>query len=110
MKKIIFIFISLILIADTINAQHEEHPQESNEHQDMPDSIQAPMSHAFSLSLPMTRNGSGTGWLPDLSPMYGYLDEVYGNNPLAGQVYLRIYPQLMQIPGISKKHMHDMHH
>lgn len=32
-----------------------------------------PMSHAFSLNLPMTRNGSGTGWLPDASPMYGYM-------------------------------------
>lgn len=29
------------------------------------------MSHAFSLNLPMSRNGSGTGWLPDASPMYG---------------------------------------
>jgi hypothetical protein len=31
------------------------------------------MSHAFSLHLPMGRNGSGTGWLPDESPMYGYM-------------------------------------
>ena len=31
------------------------------------------MSHAFSLNLPMTRNGSGTSWLPDNSPMYGYM-------------------------------------
>lgn len=29
------------------------------------------MGHAFSLNLPMNRNGSGTGWLPDASPMYG---------------------------------------
>ena len=29
------------------------------------------MSHAFSLNLPMSRNGSGTGWMPDASPMYG---------------------------------------
>lgn len=29
------------------------------------------MSHAFSLNLPMSRNGSGTGWLPDAAPMYG---------------------------------------
>src|SRR5690606_4983323 len=29
------------------------------------------MSYAFSLNLPMSRNGSGTGWLPDASPMYG---------------------------------------
>ena len=35
---------------------------------DMPE-----MSHAFSLNLPMTRNGSGTGWLPDSTPMYGYM-------------------------------------
>lgn len=33
----------------------------------------ADMSHAFSLNLPMNRNGSGTGWLPDASPMYGYM-------------------------------------
>jgi hypothetical protein len=32
-----------------------------------------PMNHAFSLNLPMSRNGSGTGWLPDVSPMYGYM-------------------------------------
>jgi hypothetical protein len=31
------------------------------------------MSHAFSLNLPMSRNGSGTGWLPDASPMYGVM-------------------------------------
>ncbi|MDB5231582.1 MAG: hypothetical protein JWN76_2387 [Chitinophagaceae bacterium] len=31
------------------------------------------MSHAYSLNLPMNRNGSGTGWLPDESPMYGHM-------------------------------------
>jgi hypothetical protein len=31
------------------------------------------MSHSYSLSLPMNRNGSGTGWLPDESPMNGYM-------------------------------------
>jgi hypothetical protein len=31
------------------------------------------MSHAFSRNLPMTRNGSGTAWLPDNSPMYAYM-------------------------------------
>ncbi len=31
------------------------------------------MSHAFSLSLPMNRNGSGTGWLPDATPLYAYM-------------------------------------
>lgn len=31
------------------------------------------MSHSFSLNLPMTRNGSGTGWSPDAAPMYGHM-------------------------------------
>lgn len=35
--------------------------------------MEVPMSHAFSLNLPMTRNGSGTAWLPDASPMFGYM-------------------------------------
>src|SRR5258708_14335346 len=32
------------------------------------------MSHAFSKSLPMNRNGSGTGWLPDATPMYAWMN------------------------------------
>jgi hypothetical protein len=47
-------------VQDTVSS-HLHHESES------------PMSHAFSLSLPMTRNGSGTGWLPDSTPMYGYM-------------------------------------
>ncbi len=31
------------------------------------------MTHAYSRSLPMSRNGSGTGWVPDASPMYMYM-------------------------------------
>lgn len=31
------------------------------------------MSHSFSLNLPMSRNGSGTGWSPDAAPMYGHM-------------------------------------
>lgn len=29
------------------------------------------MSNSFSIHLPMSRNGSGTGWSPDAAPMYG---------------------------------------
>lgn len=48
--------------------QHQEHQQQMHmQHQEMP------MSHAFSRNLPMTRNASGTGWLPDESPMYGHM-------------------------------------
>ena len=37
------------------------------------DMVDGEMSHSFSRNLPMNRNGSGTGWLPDASPMYGYM-------------------------------------
>lgn len=37
------------------------------------DSSAVPITHSYSLNLPMNRNGSGTGWLPDASPMYGYM-------------------------------------
>ncbi|MBD0276871.1 MAG: hypothetical protein ICV51_20380 [Flavisolibacter sp.] len=52
------------------------------------------MSHAFSRNLPMTRNGSGTSWLPDNTPMYGYM---FHTNKwmymLHGNVYLRYNKQ-----------------
>ena len=41
------------------------------EEYDMQEDEMNNMSHSFSLHLPMNRNGSGTGWLPDHSPMYG---------------------------------------
>jgi hypothetical protein len=31
------------------------------------------MPSSFSLNLPMSRNGSGTGWSPDAAPMYGQM-------------------------------------
>ncbi len=64
-----------ILPDSPVAAGHAHHPNsDSSTHQH---SHQAhdpgSMSHAFSLHLPMTRNGSGTGWLPDASPMYGVM-------------------------------------
>jgi hypothetical protein len=52
---------------DTTRPDHSTH-EVVNHHKKS-----SPMSHAFSLNLPMNRNGSGTGWLPDSSPMYGYM-------------------------------------
>lgn len=49
-------------------SKDQNHLSEHQSHERMP-----PMSHAFSLNLPMNRNGSGTGWLPDEAPMYGYM-------------------------------------
>lgn len=31
------------------------------------------MSHSFSRNLPMNRNGSGTSWMPDSTPVYAYM-------------------------------------
>ncbi|HUZ58367.1 MAG TPA: porin [Hanamia sp.] len=48
------------------------------------------MSHSFSLNLPMSRNGSGTAWLPDASPMYGVM--YHSKNwmyMLHGSIFLR---------------------
>jgi len=69
-----YLFLLLFAVDRLAFAQHEQHqtsvqdtvPAGSQQHH-------ATMSHAFSQSLPMTRNGSGTGWLPDASPMYGYM-------------------------------------
>ncbi len=50
---------------------HQSHVKDSTAHQGHGNHLN--MSHAFSRNLPMNRNGSGTGWLPDASPMYGYM-------------------------------------
>lgn len=71
MKKLLTL--TLICFAwQTAFPQHEHHKQMQ---QDTTGDMQMdmPMSHSFSPNLPMNRNGSGTGWLPDASPMYGVM-------------------------------------
>jgi hypothetical protein len=50
-----------------LSAQHHSSGTESDSML-----MSTPMSHSFSLSLPMTRNASGTAWLPDSTVMYGH--------------------------------------
>jgi hypothetical protein len=60
----------------TKNGQHESMNMDHTDSHDMENMEMAGMNsmpHAYSLNLPMNRNGSGTGWLPDASPMYGYM-------------------------------------
>jgi hypothetical protein len=82
--KLLYIFLVNFFIISFSYSQHEHHMQKDSmpeskkgtefkmEHQKIMIKHDMPaMNHAFSLNLPMSRNGSGTGWLPDASPMYG---------------------------------------
>lgn len=87
-KKILFMAV-LVCFSAAAYSQHEHHmpakdtakPKKTMKDSAMHDmhnmhnegGMDVPMNHAFSLNLPMNRNGSGTGWLPDASPMYGYM-------------------------------------
>jgi hypothetical protein len=83
-SKINLILLLLVFFVPAAWAQHEHHHEEKkdtviaekqSDHSmgDHSDTLGAPMSHAYSLNLSMNRNGSGTGWLTDTSPMYGYM-------------------------------------
>ena len=88
MKKYSILFVALIFPAAFLFAQHnhmrmgrdssmpakKDTVPGNRMDMDMDMGMGMPdMSHAFSLHLPMNRNGSGTAWLPDASPMYGYM-------------------------------------
>ncbi|HET8736760.1 MAG TPA: hypothetical protein VFM69_09175 [Pricia sp.] len=74
MKKSIII-LTVLFISTATFAQHESHQmqQDTTDHEGIGHTMDGMMSHSFSRNLPMNRNGSGTGWLPDNSPMYGYM-------------------------------------
>ncbi|WP_149240415.1 hypothetical protein [Dyadobacter sp. 32] len=77
-------------------SRQEMHPkdgQQVNEHH-VDAMEQQHMSHNFSLNLPMTRNGSGTGWQPDATPMYAYMKhDKKWNYMLHGSLFLRYTAQ-----------------
>lgn len=87
-RKLVLLFTAPFFSGLAANAQHDmqhmhmgtdsmQHATDTSKpamdmNMDMGD-MSMPMGHAYSLHLPMNRNGSGTGWLPDASPMYGYM-------------------------------------
>lgn len=76
MKTAVTFYLSLFIVT-VVHAQHQHHspeqviPKEDTLNVNRHDN--PVMSNAFSLNLPMNRNGSGTGWLPDSTPMFGYM-------------------------------------
>lgn len=89
---------------DTSNMMHDHAlPNDTS----MP-SMDAPMTHAFSLNLPMNRNGSGTSWHPDATPMYGYMKMTKNwNFMFHGSVFLRYNRQDIAKKGIRSDSLTD---
>lgn len=92
MNKIISLLITCCLFSLVSHAQDEKDKMQDTsrlkkqmagtmqmDEMNMDDMDMKPMNHhmsmsnVYSLHLPMSRNGSGTAWLPDASPMYGYM-------------------------------------
>jgi hypothetical protein len=96
--KTLLLLIGLVMSA-MLYGQHEHHGagKDTTARQDTGHAgmdMRMAMSHAFSRNLPMTRNGSGTSWLPDNSPMYAYM--FHSKNwmyMLHGDVFLRYNSQ-----------------
>jgi len=84
----------LFLIVPALSQHHNHDHHQSTEDSDTlreNRGIEYMMSSTTSLSLPMTRNGSGTGWQPDASPMYAVMNhDVAGwQLMLHGSLFLR---------------------
>ena len=109
MKKTLFVVI-LGVLSTSIFSQHEHHMMADTTtkkkdtvpmNKDMGNMKMTTMdhsmhmmhsmpSHAYSRNLPMSRNGSGTGWNPDASPMYMWMKSS-GNTDwmFHGNIFLR---------------------
>lgn len=62
----------IVLITAGIFRAHAQEPMKMSHPADTME-MALQMSSAYSLNLPMGRNGSGTSWLPDDSPMYSIM-------------------------------------
>lgn len=104
MKKLLLLSTSVVLITG-LSAQHENHPMPKDttrkpaadtarrppvKKTSMDHSMHSMPMHAYSRNLPMSRNGSGTGWNPDASPMYMWMHSK-GNTDwmFHGNIFLR---------------------
>ncbi len=96
MKKLLLLILTLIFGGNVLLAQHKGHEMNDTAKSKMKamdemsmDSMPM-MSHSFSRNLPMNRNGSGTSWQPDSTPIYAYMAHAgKWNFMFHGSVYLR---------------------
>lgn len=80
--------------APSMQHHHMDHDMKMDDPMNMEQHDNMSMSHSFSRNLPMTRNGSGTSWLPDNSPMYAYMfHSKKWMYMLHGDIYLRYNKQ-----------------
>lgn len=87
--------------------EHNEHKEHSTE-LSIDGEHNMNMSHIYSLNLPMTRNASGTSWLPDASPMFGYMAHSGGwMFMLHGNLFLRYNSQDVFKEGSRGRSMFD---
>ncbi|MBN8877507.1 MAG: hypothetical protein J0I32_08170 [Sphingobacteriales bacterium] len=105
MRKLFLLLLLIGAFVTRSSAQHEHHKMQNMqekkdtipgknkmEHEHAMEHDQGmghPMSHAYSLNLPMSRNGSGTSWLPDETPMYMYMTGKKTMWMFHGSVFLR---------------------
>ena len=71
MKKLLAIAVLTLACANSLFAQHDQHNNTSTPTQHTEEG--PPMTSKFSLDLPMNRDGSGTSWVPDETPIYAYM-------------------------------------
>lgn len=88
MRQIIWLALFGILAPSILMAQHDQHQPGADSTGQMAGSMVDP------LGIPRTRDGSGTSWLPDLSPMYAlHRDAGSWNLMLHGNLYLQYISQ-----------------
>jgi hypothetical protein len=84
-------------IKKSMPAKHDHSKMDTSkpmEKMDMPEHESHFMNSAYSLSLPMSRNGSGTSWHPDNSPMYMLMKhDKKGMWMFHGSIFLRYNTQ-----------------
>ncbi len=79
--SVLFTYASYSQNDSSMNMRHDMHNMDMNDTMNSMQikkkhSMNMPMGnmcHSFSLNIPMSRNGSGTGWSPDAAPMYGQM-------------------------------------